>query len=525
MCGCPLDSSDAGAGGDGRRARLPLPRRSRPIALVAVVVLVAGVSLPRLADLAPFQAAVEDVEVAAPSRPTDEALLLGERDPEQADRLRDLVDPRRLRCEPEPCELWRLRSGPLEPQAVRLRGDRLAFVDGDDVVLLDVASGDEVLRASLPPSDERSASTGGRPPVWGATPLDTGVGVVAAQRVRVLEADGTLRWERAVPLAESGSVSVVGGNLLLETVEPNNWGWTVRLFDAGSGDVLFEHAGLSYLHPADDDEVLVLSDELGFRLGPTVAVAASTGDVLWRRDVLVSTAPIWPMHLGDQVLYRREPAGWYETPQEGASGGRDEDATDAGDDPFVDALRDLEPSELVDLRTGRTLRSFDGPVVAGAGTGGTRVVATATPVDAAKLWGLSEGQDEATAQLHVLDDDGGDRAVHELVLPLEHGCCFDVTVHGGRVVVAHAGGRWHVEEDGALVPVPGEARTPLDDWLDPSSGLIHSWQHEVLTLRSPSGGSVELSSQEVWVVGAHGDVAVVATPRELLAVRLQPDGR
>jgi hypothetical protein len=517
VCGGPLGTAEATLVGARSRAGSRLPRRYRPITVVAALALVALVALPRLAGFALFEPAVEDLAVAEPTPASaDEAQLLSDRDPAQADELRALVDPGRLTCEPSPCELWRLRGRDMQPYAATVEGNRLALVDGSDVVLLEVDSGVVMLRAQLPTATEDA------PPAdvvqqWGAVPLDDGVAVAIGGIVSVFDDDGSPRWERRLPRAEAGVLQAVGGNLLLETVEPSSPGAMLRLFAASSGDTLFEQAGHSSAHGTSDDDVLVVWDQDEGGPGGAVAVDPSSGDVLWQRPATPAAGPVWPIPLGDLLLFRREPPIWYEHVD--PSGGPDATAN-TDEDPLVASLGSMGPSELVDRRTGRTVRTFDRPVVGGAHSGTRRAVATATPEDAATLWGSGSLDAEATVQLHVLDDDGDDRAAHELVVSVRHGCCFDVYTTGEDLIVEARVERWRVEVDGSLTPATGQAPR---DWADPVTGLTHGWRDGGLTLRSTSGASVDIASHEVFVVGAVGDIAVVATQREILAVRLQHD--
>jgi hypothetical protein len=490
--------------------------------VIATAVLVAGSSM----SLPGLPRAVEEAEIAAPD-PTAGAERLGDRDPDQAAALRDAVDPARLRCEPEGCEVWRLagvRPDPWQPGGAG-SGDRLAQVVGSDVVVLDLRSGDEVLRVTLPELDEATiGSTIG--PGAGARALlvDDRIAVLVDDLVIVLDGEGAELLRIGVPGASDGFVAPYGDNLLLaQPMFGGSGGDHVSLVDTRTGEIVLSRHGASALLHGSSDDVLLLSiepgwDAVGARLA---AVDAVTGEELWSRS-RADTRHAWPMPLGEHVLLRSEPR-FYPDGTDDAADPEDglEDTAPGPDDVGVTTV---DASELIELRTGRSVLTIDGPVISAAAPDGSLVLVTASPEDTASLWGHDTSQTGTSIEVTIsgLDGSGVERFSVPVEVRVQHGCCVDLWSDAEGV-------RLQTLEDAFTVDVATGDLTPVEPaedrvWVDPQTGLTMDWHPGRVVLSSEEFGSVHMLSDEIHVVAVDQDVVVVAGPRDLMGVRLQRPG-
>jgi hypothetical protein len=500
------------------------PSRGTVTALVLVLLVGAALATSLLADgstarLPGFQRAVEEAEIAAPD-PAAGAERLGDRDPDQAATLRDAVDPGRLRCEPDGCEVWRLAGVHAVPWGLgdAISGGRLAQVVGEDVVVLEVGSGHEVLRVTLP---ELAATTDDRTvAIWGgnrALLVDDRIAVIADDLVLVLDDEGSVLFRIAVPGAGDGLVVPFGDNLLLEPPHEGVRGNQVSLVSTRTGEiVLSRHGASAFLH-GSSDEVLLVSvdpgwDAVGARLA---AVDAVTGEELWSRS-RADARHVWPMPFGEHVLLRSEPSHWHD-------GNGDRVDTDTGPDSGVEFA--VDASELIELRTGRSLLTIASPIVSAASApDGSLMLVTATPEAAAHLWGPDTSQTGSTIEVTVsgLDGSGVERFSVPIEVRVHHGCCVDLWSDADGVTL-------HTAEDVFAVDVASGQLTPAEQpegnvWVDPQTGLATQWEPGRVVISSEELGSVTVLSDEIHVVAVDQDVVVVAGPRDLMGLRLRRSG-
>jgi hypothetical protein len=269
------------------------------VAVGVVQVLEPRPLLPTSVD----EAAVAVPEHDDPAEPT----TLGERDPEQAAQLRAMTDLDRLRCAPEPCEVWRVALSGQQVWDLQVLDGRVAIVDGEDAVVVDVLTGRELLRVTVV-GDGAVTGDGdaieGPQPLRYATALDDGVVAAVGRNLVAFRRDGTVRWSVEEAGQEPGQLRIVAGNPMLMPVDTDTGTTGLVVVDGDTGETLLETSGGPAPWFAPRDDVLFLWDDSG----PTPSASAidpRTGALLWERPLPVTMG--YPDELGDLVLLRTEP--------------------------------------------------------------------------------------------------------------------------------------------------------------------------------------------------------------------------
>lgn len=453
----------------------------------------------------PFPAPVEQVEVAVPEGDgLAELATLGERDPAQASRLRALTDPDRARCTPEPCEVWRVAVRGEQAWDLQVHEGRLAVVDGDDVVVLDVLSGSELVRTRV---TGEGAVTGDGDAIAGAerlryaVALDDGFVAAVGRHLQAIADDGTVRWTVEEHGHNPGHLRVVADRLLLDGASGTDGRSQVRLLDVDTGATLLETDGMAVSWSEPGDDLLLVWDDTGLD-ARALALDIRSAEVLWDRPL--ASASSFPIELGDHVLLHAEP-------------GQRHDGLGA------DAL---PPSELVHLRTGEVARTFEDAVVGMTLSDAGPVVATVAPAAAEALHGVGERAAGSSLGLeltvHFLDTSGALRGAPTLTV--------DTAVGHGVDLAADADGvRVWTRDDPILVAPDGTVGSVADTeplaggWLDPTTGLVLGWRGTSFAISTPDGAGVELTGSFFGILGRYDDVVVVAMEREVLGVRLVQD--
>jgi hypothetical protein len=183
----------------------------------------------------------------------------------------------------------------------------------------------------------------------------------------------------------------------------------------------------------------------------------------------------------------------------------------------------MPPSELVHLETGELVRSFDDPVASMTVADGGPIIATVPPADAAHLAAAQapDGPVDIEVTLHFLDPSGALRASTTFPLEVVETCCLDISADGDRAVVWTAGEPFTVAMDGT---VGSAAEVATAEWFDPVTGLLYDSTFPELRVTTPDGASIELIGSAPMVLARYDDLAVAATEREVVGVRLVRDG-
>lgn len=329
-CGAMLDGSDGARRPRGpRRAVAIASRVAGVLAVVAAIATVSTIDLSRAQPDTP-------VEVDDDLTPAGPPLSAAERT-----ALREQADPRRLRCEPRGCELWRLdrREAAFGNGVVMredgvllgLRGYIPAVRDDEDdpvgggrlLVAIDPATGDELWA-------RRIATVGDAADWMQMIPApDGGALIVSSAEVISVDDDGEVRWhwrpepsDRHLDWWFSGIVADV---LLLNNYDPYGEGADhtdgLTALDVTTGEPLWSQQIGAWVFGS---MLIAVMDDEGLR-----AIHPRTGEVQWERPGeqldwtgTGSDAP-WVVTNGDATLHLLDPetgqelaslGGWFTSP-------------------------------------------------------------------------------------------------------------------------------------------------------------------------------------------------------------------
>jgi hypothetical protein len=458
-CGAPLLET-----ADDPAARRGLQRWARRLGLAGAVLLV-GFGTATLGDdlVGELLAHRPDPVVAMPD--ADE---LVEREPASSEERSEALapfDPARASCSPRGCELWR-RPAADWVESPTVGGGNLAFVEHEEVVAVDVQTGEELWRAPLPERPAGAASAAGTIGMALLGGDDHTVAVANQWGVRLLSRAGELRWDTdfETPKDNVAVMSVTDDVVVLAEEDPST----------------------SVIIDEDEDE----GSTIEVWLKRLTVLDARTGQLRWTSD------PVHQVFTGISgdllAVFDGEQVQWLD-----AQSGQTVSSLPTGDrahqDAWVERVGDLYlvnrwlpdavgRAWLLDGRDLAVLAELEGSIVASVEVA-DRVVLLLT-----RDSGLGPVEREAIA----VGTDGTIRWRLPLESGSRHRCCANVIVLEGGLVRL---------DDGGVEPVVVEAATGVLQDRDPLAELPDGEEQELWPLRP--GLFVQRTGAQTSVIHDH----------------------
>jgi hypothetical protein len=480
---------------------------------VVALGLTAGVAgiLALDAPMVPERTGPEETatELVPDDEPPPSAPRFEDVDPGAAADLRAATDPDRLRCEPQGCERWFRALGDATPALwANTIEDRFSLVDGTEVLVLDLATGADLLRVEL---DELLGGTTSPAAAMGirSWPIDDGVAVVGDQAIAVANLDGTRRWR----VETNGWLqsAVVSSDHLHVTGQDGEGRSHTRSYRLDDGSLALDREDAMVLSA----EPLVLAEVDATRT--VVAGLAGDLDERWRTELPEPRGQAYGSMLGGLVVLEHSTMGLTsDVAESDGSGGGVADPTEPSED--------LDPEVVVlDPDDGRIVAQLPGATFASIEVDGLVVMVLATPDTHQRLGRSPSATDDEPFRFRLVavDTDG-------LELDIELATARTARLHvrlwqddDGAVLALGTDTPQRIDlAAGALAPAPDVEideetyRLQLDGRTTVAGRFGEIGVDEVTLERD--GRRTRLSGESGWPMAAGDDVLVVGDGALLL---------